>query len=76
MKFEYPPQVRPWCQRLEDFMDRFVLPSDAAWHQLLANGVFPPPFMADLKALARSNRGVTAACCTLPEQLLAQAHIR
>ena len=76
MNFEYPPHVRALRQRLEDFFDRYVLPFNAAWHQSVANGVFPPPFMADLKALARSNRGVTAACCTLPEQLLAQAHIR
>ena len=54
MNFEYPPQVRALRQRLEDFFDRYVLPFNAAWHQSVANGVFPPPFMADLKALARS----------------------
>ena len=54
MNFEYPPHVRALRQRLEDFFDRYVLPFNAAWHQSVANGVFPPPFMADLKALARS----------------------
>jgi acyl-CoA dehydrogenase len=54
VNFEYPPQVRALRQRLEDFFSRYVLPFNAAWHQSVANGVFPPPFMADLKALARS----------------------
>ena len=54
MNFEYPPQVRALRQRLDDFFSRYVLPFNAAWHQSVANGVFPPPFMADLKALARS----------------------
>jgi acyl-CoA dehydrogenase len=54
MNFEYPPQVRALRQRLEDFFDRYVLPLNAAWHKSVTNGVFPPPFMANLKALARS----------------------
>ncbi len=54
MDFEYSPQVQEQCRRLEDFIDRYVLPYNAAWHQSVAQGVFPPPFMEDLKALARS----------------------
>ena len=54
MNFEYPSQVRALCLRLEDFFNRYVLPHNPAWHQSVVNGVFPPPFMADLKALARS----------------------
>ena len=34
-------------------MDRYVLPHNAAWHQAAQAGPFPPPFMADLKQLAR-----------------------
>ncbi len=34
-------------------MDRFVLPYNAAWHHSVRSGVFPPPFMEDLKSLAR-----------------------
>lgn len=54
MNFEYPPQVLALRQRLDDFFTRYVLPYNGAWHQSVASGVFPPPFMADLKALARS----------------------
>lgn len=34
-------------------MDCYVLPHNAAWHQAAQTGPFPPPFMADLKQLAR-----------------------
>ncbi len=54
MDFEYSPQVQSQCRRLEDFMDLYVLPYNAAWHQSVAQGVFPPTFMEDLKALARA----------------------
>jgi acyl-CoA dehydrogenase len=54
MEFDYSPQVQAWRRRLEDFIDRYVLPYNAAWHQSAAQGVFPPAFMADLKVLAKS----------------------
>jgi len=54
MDFEYSPQVQARRQRLEEFLDRYVLPYNAAWHRSVAQGVFPPPFMEDLKALAKS----------------------
>jgi acyl-CoA dehydrogenase len=54
MDFEYSPRVLALRQRLEDFIDRYVLPYNGAWHQSVAQGVFPPPFMEDLKALAKS----------------------
>ncbi len=54
MDFDYSPKVQALRQRLEDFMDRYLLPHNGAWHQAVAQGVFPPPFMQDLKALARS----------------------
>src|SRR5450830_1629399 len=54
MDFEYSPQVQALRQRLDDFMERYVLPYNGAWHRSVAEGVFPPPFMDDLKALAKS----------------------
>ncbi|MEO5669926.1 MAG: acyl-CoA dehydrogenase family protein, partial [Ramlibacter sp.] len=39
--------------RLETFMERYVLPYNAAWHRSVQDGVYPPPFIEDLKALAR-----------------------
>ncbi|OGB21899.1 MAG: acyl-CoA dehydrogenase [Burkholderiales bacterium RIFCSPLOWO2_02_FULL_57_36] len=54
MDFDYSPKVQALRQRLEDFMDRYVLPYNGAWHHAVAQGVFPPPFMEDLKALAKA----------------------
>ena len=39
--------------RLQAFFDRYLLPYNAAWHQSVRAGVYPPPFLEDLKALAR-----------------------
>jgi acyl-CoA dehydrogenase len=54
MDFEYSPQVQASRRRLEDFIERYVLPYNAAWHRSVVQGVFPPPFMNDLKSLAKS----------------------
>ena len=54
MDFEYSPQVLARRGRLEDFIERYVLPYNGAWHRSVAQGVFPPPFMDDLKALAKA----------------------
>ncbi len=35
------------------FMDRYLLPYNAAWHAAVQAGQYPPTFLADLKALAR-----------------------
>ena len=53
MDFEYSPKVQALCQQLQAFMVRYVLPYNGAWHGSVAAGVFPPPFLADLKALAK-----------------------
>ena len=53
MDFELSPTAREWLQRLEAFIDRFVLPYNAAWHRCAAEGV-APPFLQDLKELARA----------------------
>jgi len=54
MDFDYSPQTQARCQGLQAFIDRYLLPYNGAWHQAAAQGVFPPPFMTDLKALAKS----------------------
>ncbi len=53
MDFALSPLAQDLCQRLEDFMARYVLPYNAAWHQSVSEGIYPPPFLEDLKALAR-----------------------
>ncbi|MDO8456328.1 MAG: acyl-CoA dehydrogenase family protein [Burkholderiaceae bacterium] len=53
MDFDYSPKVQALRQRLQDFIARYVLPYNGAWHGSVAAGVFPPPFMEDLKALAK-----------------------
>ena len=35
------------------FFHRYLLPHNPAWHQSVAQGVYPPPFLEDLKALAQ-----------------------
>ena len=54
MDFEYSAQVQALRLRLQDFIDRYVLPFNGAWHRSVKEGVFPPPFMEDLKVLAKS----------------------
>lgn len=53
MDFSPSPRAQHWQARLAEFMDRYLLPHNAAWHQSVQQGVFPPPFMADLKTLAQ-----------------------
>ena len=53
MDFAPSPLARQWRQRLDDFMQRYLLPYNAAWHRSVQDGVYPPPFLEDLKALAR-----------------------
>ena len=59
---------RKWLQKTEVFFERYVLPLNAAWHQSVADGVYPPTFLADLKALAQ-DEGLCNLC--LPTLLLA-----
>jgi acyl-CoA dehydrogenase len=53
MDFEPSPTARARLQQLDAFLDRFVLPYNAAWHRCAAEGV-APPFLPDLKDLARA----------------------
>ncbi len=53
MDFAHSPQAQDLCRRLEAFLQRYLLPYNAAWHQSVQDGVYPPPFVEDLKSLAR-----------------------
>ncbi|WP_298212844.1 acyl-CoA dehydrogenase family protein [Acidovorax sp.] len=53
MDFAPSPLARDMLARLTAFMDRYLLPYNAAWHAAVQAGDYPPPFVEDLKALAR-----------------------
>ncbi len=53
MDFAHSPRAQALCQQLDVFLQRYVLPHNAAWHASVQQGVYPPPFLEDLKALAR-----------------------
>jgi acyl-CoA dehydrogenase len=52
MDFAPSPRAAEWLQRLHQFLDRYVLPYNPAWHACAAEGTWPA-FVEDLKALAR-----------------------
>lgn len=52
MEFQRSARAAAWLARLEDFLARYVLPYNAAWHACAARGEIPA-FVADLRALAR-----------------------
>ena len=53
MDFAPSSLARGLNERLAAFMDRYLLPYNAAWHAAAQAGDYPPPFLEDLKALAR-----------------------
>jgi len=53
MDFAPSPQALQLRERLQAFMDRYLLPYNAAWHAAVLAGDYPPPFLEDLKTLAR-----------------------
>ena len=53
MDFAHTPRSQALRQRLDAFMQRYLLPHNPAWHRSVQDGVYPPPFLDDLKALAR-----------------------
>ncbi|MEO7105078.1 MAG: acyl-CoA dehydrogenase family protein [Rhodoferax sp.] len=53
MDFAPSPQSQEIGVRLAAFLHRYVLPYNAAWHAAVRDGVYPPPFLEDLKGLAR-----------------------
>jgi acyl-CoA dehydrogenase len=53
MDFDLSPRARQLRDQLDQFLRSYVLPYNAAWHHSVAQGIYPPPFLEDLKALAR-----------------------
>ena len=53
MDFNHSPGALALRQQLEAFMQQYLLPYNAAWHRSVQDGIYPPPFLEDLKALAR-----------------------
>ena len=53
MDFAHSPRAQALRLQLEAFMQRYLLPYNAAWHRSVQDGIYPPPFVEDLKALAR-----------------------
>lgn len=63
MDFEPSAHAKAWRARLEAFLERFVLPHNAAWQASAAGGRYPD-FLQDLKALAREE-GLWNLCLPL-----------
>ena len=53
MDFSTSPLALALSQQLEAFFERYLLPYNAAWHSAVQSGDYPPPFLEDLKQLAR-----------------------
>ncbi|MDP2817128.1 MAG: acyl-CoA dehydrogenase family protein [Polaromonas sp.] len=53
MDFNHSPQALALRRQLEAFMQQYLLPYNAAWHRSVQEGIYPPPFLEDLKTLAR-----------------------
>jgi acyl-CoA dehydrogenase len=53
MDFSHSDRALALLQQLQAFMQRYLLPYNAAWHRSVQEGVYPPSFLEDLKALAR-----------------------
>jgi len=52
---DFAPSARAQAlrERMDAFVERYLLPHNPAWHRSVQDGVYPPPFLDDLKALAR-----------------------
>lgn len=53
MDFSYSPKVVALQERLNDFMDRHVLPANAEWHRQVHAGSYPLDLVNELKAGAK-----------------------
>jgi acyl-CoA dehydrogenase len=53
MDFSPSAEGRRLRANADAFFHRYLLPHNPAWHQSVAQGVYPPPFLEDLKALAQ-----------------------
>ena len=56
MDFSPTEKALKWRHQLQEFMQRYVLPYNAAWHHAARQGEYPPPFIDDLRMLARDER--------------------
>lgn len=54
MEFSLSEQSALYLGRIQDFMDTYFVPRNTLWHNEVKAGSFPVSFMADLKALAKS----------------------
>ncbi|WP_176248756.1 acyl-CoA dehydrogenase family protein [Sulfitobacter sp. HGT1] len=54
MEFSHSIRCRDYLRLVSDFMDTYIVPRNALWRAEVAAGNFPVSFMADLKALAKS----------------------
>jgi acyl-CoA dehydrogenase len=66
MNFDRSPRAAEWLGRLQAFVDRYLLPYNAAWHAAAASGT-PPEFVAELRSLAREEGLWNLFLTTLPE---------
>lgn len=53
MDFSTSIKAQDWLERLNAFINKYLLPYNAAWHEAVNNGKYPPPFIDDLKSLAK-----------------------
>jgi acyl-CoA dehydrogenase len=53
MEFGYSPKVMELQRRIDDFMDRFVIPAIPGWIDAVEAGEYPPQMVDDMKALAK-----------------------
>ena len=53
MNFEYSEKTRAMQRRVQDFVDRHVLPHHRAWFEATEHGEHPTKLIDDLKALAQ-----------------------
>ena len=53
MDFAYSPRFVELQARVRHFLEAHIVPRHAAWLRSVEEGVFPPPFVDELKALAR-----------------------
>lgn len=56
MDFSHSARSVALQAQLAAFIERYLLPYNAAWHRSVREGVYPPSFMEDLKSLAREER--------------------
>ncbi len=53
MDFRYDDTTEALCARVQDFMDRYVLPHNRQWHEQAGRGEHPTQLLDDLKEIAK-----------------------